>query len=101
VRKNALTNLVASCNCVFGTGEQRIERLERGSESHIFETALKSVARDDKTSWNAMSKTYEPAERCSFAAKQARIGSASCAEHLDILCMTHDYRRRETFCTGS
>src|SRR5262249_13896600 len=47
-----------------------------------------------------MSKTYEPAERCSFAAKKARLRSASCAEHLDVLRMTHDYRRRETFCTG-
>ena len=72
--KNALTNLFASGSRVFGTGEQRVERLERGSEPDLFESALKSVARDDKARWNAMPETHEAAERRSFAAQQARIG---------------------------
>src|SRR6266545_4779115 len=72
-RKNALLNLFASCSRVFGTGEQRVERVQRGSESDVFESALKSVARDDKTGWNAMSETHEAAERRSFAAEQAGI----------------------------
>ena len=74
--KNALTNLFASCGRVSGTGEQRVERVERGSEPDLFESALKSVARDDKPGWNAMSETHEAAERRSFAAEQARIGCA-------------------------
>ena len=47
--KNALTNLFAQCSRIFGPSEQRVERVERGSEPHIFESALKSVAGDDKT----------------------------------------------------
>ena len=88
--KNALPNLFASCNRFFGTGEQRVERFERGSESHIFESALKSVARDNKPGWNPMSETHEAAERRSFAAKQARIGGP-CTEHLNVLRVTHHY----------
>jgi len=78
-RENALTNLFGSCSHILGLREQRVERLERESESHIFESAFKSVARDDKTGWNAMSETHEPTERCSFAAKQSGIGYAACA----------------------
>jgi hypothetical protein len=59
------------------------------------ESALKSVARDDKTGWDAMSETHEAAERRSLAAQQAWIGSAW-AEHLDVLRVTHNYRRRES-----
>src|SRR5437870_2063506 len=71
--KNALTNLFASCNRVFGTGEQRVER---GSEPQVLESALKSIACDDKTGWDAMSESDEAAQRRSFAAKHAGIGCA-------------------------
>src|SRR6266446_1396714 len=86
--KNALTNLFASCNRVFGTGEQRVERVERGSDPHVLESVLKSIACDDKTGWNAMSKIDEAAQRSSFAAKQAGIGCAW-AEHFNVLRVTH------------
>ena len=85
--KNALANLFGSGCRVFATGEQRIERVERGSEPDVCESALKSLARDDKTSWNSMSETHETAERRSFAAQQARIGCA-CAEHLNVMGLT-------------
>ena len=59
--KNGLTNLFGSCGCVLGTREQRVKRVERGSESDILESALKSVARDDETGWNAMAEIYKAA----------------------------------------
>src|SRR2546423_7622859 len=85
--KNTLTNLFASCNRVFASGEQRIEHVEHGSEPKLFESAFKSVALDDKTRWNPMAQTHEPAERCAFSAQQTRIGCVACActEHLNVL----------------
>ncbi len=94
--KNALTNLFGSCSRVFGTGEQRVERVERGSQPDGFEGTLKSVPRDDKTGWNAMSETHEAAERCSFPTKQSRIGRSR-AQPLNVLRATHHHHLRRAY----
>ena len=77
MREKALTNLFGSCGRVLGTGEQRFERVERGSEPKIFETTLKSMARNDETGRNAMSETDEAAERRTLAPRAYNLLNGS------------------------